>query len=81
MHIHKPVIFVLNLPFLVLLSVLDVFDNKLEVKHIKNQLLLLCRPQIFKVSHHILSSLVGQLRFHYFHFFLTYLDIVSQTLS
>lgn len=27
----------LNMPFLVLLSVLDVFDNQLEVKHFKIQ--------------------------------------------
>lgn len=71
----------LNVPILALLSVLDVFDNQLQVRPFKIQLFLLCKPQLFRVSHHILSSLLGQLRFHYFHFFLTHLDIVSQTLA
>lgn len=61
------------MPFLALLSVLDAFDNQLEVEHIKIQMFL---PQLFRVSDHLLSSLLGQLRFQYFHFFLTHLDIV-----
>lgn len=61
------------MPFLVSLSVLHAFDNQLEVEHIKIQMFL---PQLFRVSDHLLSSLLGQLHFQYFHFFLTHLDIV-----
>lgn len=67
----------LKMLFLVILSAFDVFDNHLKGRHIKIQLFVLCRPQLFSVSHRILSSPSGQLCFHYFHFFLTHLDIIS----